>query len=93
MTREEFIEALMTEVNPWLAARHNGICGPWIAFGSEMSRLYLYGKFDSTARWSIDLNLCVDILNSRNAITPAEMIHGIILCLEARNEKGVRWSL
>jgi len=40
MTREEFIEALMAEVNPWLAARHDEICGPWIAFGSDMSRLY-----------------------------------------------------
>ena len=91
MNREEFIEALMTEVNPWLAARHNGICGPRILFSSDMGRLYLYGKFDSTARWSIDLNLCVDILNSKNAITPAEMIHGIILCLEARNDKNIRW--
>lgn len=93
MTREEFIEALMAEVNQWLAARHDGICGPSTAFDSNMSRLYLYGMFDSAARWSIDLNLCVDILNSKNAITPAEMIHGIILCLEARNDKNVRWNL
>lgn len=93
MTREEFIEALMTEVNPWLAARHNGISGPRILFGSNMSILYFYGMCDSTARWSIDLNLCVDILNSKNAITPVEMIHGIILCLEARNDKNIRWSL
>lgn len=92
MTREEFIEALMTEVNPWLAARHNGISGPWIGFGSDM-RLYLYGMCDSTDRWSIDLNLCVDIINSKNAITPVEMIHGIMLCLEARHDKNISWSL
>lgn len=88
MTREEFIEALMAEIDPWLAARHNGISGPRILFGSDMRILYLYGTFDSTARWSIDLNLCVDILNSKNAITATEMIHGIILCLEARNDKN-----
>lgn len=93
MTREEFIEVLMSEVNLWLAARQTTEGGPRIDYKSDTGLLYLFDGKDSESIWSIDLNLCVDILNSKNAITPAEMIHGIMLCLEARNDKNIRWSL
>lgn len=93
MTLDEFVTNLMDEVQPWLDARHNGISGPWITFAEDMSRLYLFGTCDSTARWSIDLNLCISIIDTKNAITLNEMIHGIILCFEARIDKNQRWSL
>lgn len=93
MTFDEFFTALMDELQPWLDARYDGMIGPRIMFAEDLSRLYLYGICDSVSRWSVDLNLCVSILNSKNAITLPEMIHGIILCMEARIDKNQRWSL
>lgn len=93
MTREEFVTDLYAKVTPWLIARQTTEGGPCIDYKSDTGLLYLFDGKDSESIWSIDLNLCVDILNSKNAITPAEMIHGIMLCLEARNDKNIRWSL
>lgn len=93
MTREEFITNLYNEVIPWLTARQTTEGGPCVNYDCNTGIFYLYRLADSAAIWSIDLNLCVDILNCKNAITPAEMIHGIMLCLEARNDKNQSWSL
>lgn len=90
MNKDDFVEKLVSVVNPWLNARCTDGIGPRLINGND-GKFYLYRVIDSKPAWSIDINLCVDILNSKNAITVDELIHGISLCLEARIDNHVNW--
>lgn len=92
VTLEEFVNEVKNTTEPWLKERTEHGIGPQLIYTKD-NKFLLYKVIDSTPSWSFDAMLCVDIINVKNAITMQEMLHGIMLCLEARVDNNVSWQL